>query len=1216
MSSKSLSVVEPQPNETTNAQQSSAAAANHSTENNSSSAATALDFITSSYAIKDLFSLSVVDRPVSVAVHHVNGTLLMDADDGLTEYVDENAAENSTKLPENESDERSLVALSSLELDSEALDLVHAMIQSNRQQEMVRTSQKEPREYLQWQFQDLTLLVGSNALVHRNASSQALTVRVEDARHLQRLLAQHEQMKANKASYADVTKRLEQQRLLQLGQEEKLNVGQSSANDCELQEVCLQTCLIASPTFSAGSLLSSGLGSLQPVDASDSSATSETVPSAPIATVLDIYLDNIMANVPQLALCLEDKGFIQSVKLLRTAEIPSGLLTSSTLDTSTLFDVIENATGETIFSPTAMETNAASLLRFLKTNCTRDNTTYLLRREKGQSNIQLYDISTISSRGQLKWIWWLAMMSYRFANRLRHVSLHARADQFLRRSCRARQRSLLRNTLDLLETLEDMDGNRHESLVAAVSENLADTFLSVEEDENGNEQTREAPMNQPPAASGLLSQQQYMAISGDALGKAQDHLAYAIKFLMPVLQSHLNKTKKCNDPTKSNVAASFEQEVVTCDTTDDVDCLGEDGRQADSSLRRRIEPVATQLFGLYYKYVNVSLRLAEIHLSNYFSSSAMQALRSSARKVTDSIHLLQLMGNSKPDWWQMVQLQYTALWNTCSNFARSFAADELWRDRGHASGDDVISVLREAESAFTNNETVLDTKDPLILRRFVNPENPLSKRSEGSVNLHSLSGVVGFKAPLGKKKGVISRTKSTGLTSACEVLNEQRLILKDQRRVLVAACLCYFKAIQSYRHIVVNKGGPVDNVQAESESAWIGLLQQRLGDACNETGKIILTELRLLLTSRTTTSNGASQSDTGAAEVLLGSAQFWFFEGLAAFTECKDLRNLALLRCNLCQTYKLQANSIFALDAVKSEDVPTHAENCLLEAANQLQAAHESFGARDADPVCWDMVSEELAATFLVLGVRRRQSLIGSGSLPFIMQTLRLSPGKEHSIIDPMLRSLTIYDQLGNWHQAAATHYQLALFYTKTWTVQINEAKTREKLSCAFMHFNAAHAFFTKAARGNEVTLCLLCLDSANLYAAVPGEDCALKALLRCLDTIDAFSLESINRVLNDTKGRDDWFDTMDKLAVSIDVRVFKLLRNLVALEEEGKSSRPKGHYKDIYRAGLKAKLTPASASLASGNEKFDQQGERMGSLHGVLLALSRQNYDGLESSV
>ena len=173
------------------------------------------------------------------------------------------------------------------------------------------------------------------------------------------------------------------------------------------------------------------------------------------------------------------------------------LLEESTLDTALPFEHVvqkqqqSSASSNDIFSPKIMEMNASALLRFLQTNCSRDNATYLLRREVGETNIQLYDISSISRQRQRTWSRWLATMSYRFALRLRHLELHleetenkeengggsAKATQspaspslqMQRRQFRVRQRSLLHTTLELLDDLADMDGQAQESLVVKLS---------------------------------------------------------------------------------------------------------------------------------------------------------------------------------------------------------------------------------------------------------------------------------------------------------------------------------------------------------------------------------------------------------------------------------------------------------------------------------------------------------------------------------------------------------------------------------------------------------------------------------------------------------------------------------------------------------------------------------------------------------------------------
>jgi hypothetical protein len=70
----------------------------------------------------------------------------------------------------------------------------------------------------------------------------------------------------------------------------------------------------------------------------------------------------------------------------------------------------------------------------------------------------------------------------------------------------------------------------------------------------------------------------------------------------------------------------------------------------------------------------------------------MQALRTVARRIADSLYLLRLLGVTKIDYRRRLvatTASYAYSCKHCGYFARSFAADVHWRDRGHASGDDV-----------------------------------------------------------------------------------------------------------------------------------------------------------------------------------------------------------------------------------------------------------------------------------------------------------------------------------------------------------------------------------------------------------------------------------------------------------------------------------------------------------------------------------------------
>jgi hypothetical protein len=524
-------------------------------------------------------------------------------------------------------------------------------------------------------------------------------------------------------------------------------------------------------------------------------------------------------------------------------------------------------------------------------------------------------------------------------------------------------------------------------------------------------------------------------------------------------------------------------------------------------------------------------------------------------------------------WIPKVEVQYAWLWEQCGHFARSFAADVHWRDRGHASGDDVVSVLQDVDLTFSSRSKL--NHGALDLSRFSKPMDSISSHSKGAVGLHSLTGVLDFhRQNVKQKMNKGKELKQKSYDGAIQRLENQKILQRDERRVLVAAAVAYSRAVHVFHTV------PTSLITESFDKLLVDFLRQRLGDACNEIGKVMLNEVRSLLT----TSHTDDDMLTLIAEALCSSAEFWFLEGLHLFEVCKDLRNLALLRCNLCQCYKFRANAIFAQPNLHTND-QDHAESCLQEATHQLQAAHEALEVRDTDPVTWDMVSGELAATLLVLGVRRRQSLIGSGNTIMILQALRLAPGKERSIVDPMTQALKIYGETGQIDQAAAAHYQLAQFYAKIWTCQRDEAKTREKLAASFKHYETAHSYYLQTVRGNEATFCLLCLDLASLFASVSGEQCLSKALCCCLDTRLCFSTEAIELALSDLTHREVWFPKLETLANTVDERLFKLLKSLVKIEEDSKHSNNSatqtkasaamvGRYKNMYRVGLQAKMT------------------------------------------
>ncbi|GAQ81236.1 hypothetical protein KFL_000750050 [Klebsormidium nitens] len=183
-------------------------------------------------------------------------------------------------------------------------------------------------------------------------------------------------------------------------------------------------------------------------------------------TWLDAWLDNMMANVPELAVCYHKQGVVQGYELLKTDDL--FLLKGVGAD------------GTIPFHPQVVHANAAAVLQFLRKNCTSEPGAYWLVKNAGEDLMQLFDLSTISDdadvsdasddeasplpdtvrnpRGPESYKQALALLIYRLALQLARSK--ASSDQ-------RRSGSLLMQCLELMEEKHVPD------LVAAAHERMA-----------------------------------------------------------------------------------------------------------------------------------------------------------------------------------------------------------------------------------------------------------------------------------------------------------------------------------------------------------------------------------------------------------------------------------------------------------------------------------------------------------------------------------------------------------------------------------------------------------------------------------------------------------------------------------------------------------------------------------------------------------------------
>ena len=94
-----------------------------------------------------------------------------------------------------------------------------------------------------------------------------------------------------------------------------------------------------------------------------------------VLTGIDIWLDNLMNNVPEVLMAYHVENVIRNYEVVNNDSIP-------TLPNSK-------------FSPDLISNICANILHFLKANCTKEGHTYWLLREKGEDIIKLYDLTSL-----------------------------------------------------------------------------------------------------------------------------------------------------------------------------------------------------------------------------------------------------------------------------------------------------------------------------------------------------------------------------------------------------------------------------------------------------------------------------------------------------------------------------------------------------------------------------------------------------------------------------------------------------------------------------------------------------------------------------------------------------------------------------------------------------------------------------------------------------
>ncbi|XP_056147899.1 erythroid differentiation-related factor 1 [Lampris incognitus] len=182
-----------------------------------------------------------------------------------------------------------------------------------------------------------------------------------------------------------------------------------------------------------------------------------------ILTGIDYWLDNLMCNVPELVMCFHVNGIVQKYEMIKTEDIPD--LENSTFSTRVVKDIAQN------------------ILSFLKSNCTKEGHTYWLFKASGSDIVKLYDLTTLCEEAeeekcQNPFTLPVAVLLYKVAS---NMMLKARQN----RKHNGTIRTLLLNCVKLL------DQERHPQIIASAHYMLSELFqLDEPPEEDGGESLR------------------------------------------------------------------------------------------------------------------------------------------------------------------------------------------------------------------------------------------------------------------------------------------------------------------------------------------------------------------------------------------------------------------------------------------------------------------------------------------------------------------------------------------------------------------------------------------------------------------------------------------------------------------------------------------------------------------------------------------------------
>nr|XP_057914197.1 erythroid differentiation-related factor 1 isoform X2 [Doryrhamphus excisus] len=743
-----------------------------------------------------------------------------------------------------------------------------------------------------------------------------------------------------------------------------------------------------------------------------------------ILTGIDYWLDNLMCNVPELVMCFHVNGIVQKYEMIKTEDIPH--LENSTFSTRVVKDIAQN------------------ILSFLKSNCTKEGHTYWLFKASGSDIVKLYDLTTLCEEAEEEkshnpFTLPVAVLLYKVA-----CNLMLKASE--NRKHYGTIRTLLLNCVKLL------DQDRHPQIIASAHYMLSELFQLDEpqEDDDGGESIRACGSEDSYSNDGREEDEDLEEDSDDSgsgSNSPQDD-SKAVAVIRSVGELSVPEKYKSTQLIRPGCAFPVSQDKEErCRHV--LNYVLKGLKAVDGSIKKESDlPAVDPNIPIPLKYEDRSAgrgNAAEKGVSPLLERGPYQA---------DQKHPTR-SGMIPGTWQHQMKLQlflkaskaYYVLSDAATNLLKygralryiklSLQCYDAYCCIGGALHPHVLMFHSQCLSLCGDIQLMLAQNANI---RAAYQEEYSYQTKEDQEILHSL-----HRESSCQGQPLDARSFPT-VTHVCppSAFNMATDLAMDPEYQLFVSSKCYEAAYELL----------VSHTLKDDASDQLAQVLKRLGNIRNEMGVYYMNQSAALQTEK-------AKTLVSVAEQEMWKKSFAFFEkGMKDFEAIGDSTNKALLLCNTGKLMRIcaQAHSGVPADDSRGEFSP---EEALYyhKAIDYYLRAMRSLSCRENHQAVWDSVNWELSTTYFTLATLLQDYAPLSRKAPEQI---------EREVTESMMKSLKYCDlqtesarQPLYQYRAATIHHRLASMYHSCFRNQVGDERLRKHhRSLAELHYSKAVYLF------------------------------------------------------------------------------------------------------------------------------------------------------------